>query len=162
MIQIFPANPPRTAPRPRRRGGYTLLEVVVALTIMAVMISIPAPLFTRAIEQSRLDVAAANVRAVWCAERLYRLEYGTYTDLDTLAAEKLLDPTLASGGSSYYAYSVSAADGSTMVDSFVVRAIHPDSPRCSGYLTIDQDGRLACSVSYGGTSAMNPSFEAPP
>ena len=47
---------------PSTRRGFTLMEVVIVLTIMGILIALPAPMFLRAIEQSKLDAAAANLR----------------------------------------------------------------------------------------------------
>ena len=60
----------------RTRRGYTLLELMIVVTIMGVLIAMPAPMFGRAIEQPKLDVAASNLRSIWAAERFYYLEKG--------------------------------------------------------------------------------------
>ena len=69
----------------------------------------------------------------------------------------LIDPSLASG-TAYYAYSVDTADG----QSFTATALHPDSPRCFGTITIDQAGRVDSQVYYAtssGNTPMTPSME---
>lgn len=138
-------------PGPRRRG-FTLMEVVVVMTIMGVLIAIPAPIFARAVEQSRLDVAAANLRAIWGAERYYFLEHGRFGTLAELAAndgglDDLVDPTLASGGT-YYRYAIAVGgDGKT----FTATATHPGTPGGSGSITVDEGGSLAGSIDYRGT-----------
>jgi prepilin-type N-terminal cleavage/methylation domain-containing protein len=100
----------RNAGRGRKTNGFTLVELMVALTIIAMMTAISLPSFQRAIEQSRADIAAANLRAIWAAERLYWLEYHTYTSeshLETLRDLGVLDRTVASeSGSSGYIYAI--------------------------------------------------------
>ena len=59
--------------------GYTLVEMMIVLVVMGVMISFGIPQFSRALEQSRADVAGANLRAIWTAERIYWLDNRTYT-----------------------------------------------------------------------------------
>jgi prepilin-type N-terminal cleavage/methylation domain-containing protein len=147
--------------RRRRRRGYTLLELMIVVTIMGVLIAVPAPMFGRAIEQPKLDVAASNVRSIWAAERFYYLETGKYGSLADLAADTLasdlVDPTVLNG-TAFYSYSVApSADG----QSFVATAVRPASSVCSGTVTIDQAGNLACNVSYAG-QAMTPSLEPHP
>ena len=72
---------------------------MVVLTVIAIMAAMCIPTFQRAIEQSRADVAAANLRAIWAAERLYWLEYHAYTDqFDNLRAMGLLDPAFPAVG----------------------------------------------------------------
>src|SRR3954449_2399498 len=130
-------------PRGTRRGGYSLLEVMVVSTIMGIIVAIPIPMFAKAIEQSKLDVASANLRAIWCAERYYYLENKSYGSLADLQAAGLVDPSIGSG-SSYYAYSIDKADG----QSFTATAQHPANSRCSGSMSVDQSGRFTCQVVY--------------
>jgi Tfp pilus assembly protein PilE len=80
---------------------------MVVLTIMGVLVSIAAPTYQKAVEQSRVDIAAANLRTIWAAQRYYHLEYHVYAsnwdalDLNVLSAD------------SYYLYTISSnADGS--------------------------------------------------
>ena len=144
----------------RRRRGFTLVEVVVVMTIMGIMIAIPTPMFLRAVEQSKLDVNAANLRAIWNAERLYRLEHGRFGSISDLLPggdENLIDPSIVSA-TAYYQYAISvSADGR----SFTVSAQHPGSSRCYGSIAIDQDGTLTCQVYYDG-AVMTPSLEPEP
>ena len=149
--------------RIRRRTcrGFSLLELVIVLTIMGVLIAVPAPMFGRAIEQPKLDVAASNARSIWAAERFYYLEtghYGTLADLaaDTLASD-LVDPTILNG-TAFYSYAVALGNGG---QSFVATATRPTSAACSGTVTIDQSGNLTCHVAYAG-QVMTPSLEPNP
>ena len=151
-------TPQRRPPRP----GFTLMEVLIVLVIMGVLISIPVPTFMRSVEQSKLDVAAGHLRAIWAAERFFHLENGRYGSLAELAPgtggdDDLIEPTLVSGAT-FYAYSITvAADG----QSFVASAVHPDHPRCVGSLSIDESGTLSCEVTYNGET-MTPSLEPTP
>ncbi len=147
--------------RRRIRRGFSLLELTVVLTIMGILIAIPAPQFGRAIEQPKLDVAASNLRSIWAAERFYYLETGRYGTLSQLAADALASDLVDSSilnGTAFYAYSVSLAAGN---QSFVATAIRPPSSVASGTVTIDQAGNLACNVAYAG-QAMTPSLEPHP
>ena len=145
--------------RPQRRG-FTLLEVVIVMTIMGVLIAIPTPIFLRAVEQSKLDVATANLRSIWSAQRLYRLENGRYGSLSDLAPggdANLLDPSILSS-STFYGYSiVPSADG----QSFVATAQHPLTSQCNGSITIDDSGTLSCNITMSGVP-MSPSLEPGP
>jgi prepilin-type N-terminal cleavage/methylation domain-containing protein len=138
------------ARKPPRRRAYTLMEVVVVMTIMGVLISIPAPIFSRVVEQSRLDIAAANLRAIWGAQRYFYLEkrgFGTLADLaGTGGLDSLVDPSLGANDS-FYRYEIDVGvDGQT----FVATATHPETPRCSGSITIDEAGTLAGDVLFNG------------
>jgi prepilin-type N-terminal cleavage/methylation domain-containing protein len=100
----------RQAGRFKTPGGFTLVELMVVLTIVAIMATMSVPTFQRAIEQSRADIAGANLRAIWAAERLYWLEYHTYTadnHLETLRDLGVLDKAIVSAsGAAGYIYTV--------------------------------------------------------
>ena len=149
--------------RPHRRG-FTILELMIVVTIMGVLIAVPAPMFGRAMEQPKLDVAASNVRSIWAAERFYYLEKGRYGSLSDLAADTLasdlVDPTILSGAT-FYSYAVAPSPDGNNQSGFVATATRPSSPVCSGTVTIDQAGNLAWNVAYAG-QAMTPSLEPKP
>lgn len=146
--------------KPARRG-YTLLEIMLVLTIMGVLIAVPAPMFGRAVEQPKLDVAAGNLRSIWSAERFYFLENGRFGTLSDLAADTLthdlIDPTVLAGTTTYNYGVEPSADGQT----FLATATRSSSPQCSGTITIDQTGTIVCQVVYLGR-AMTPSLEPHP
>ena len=79
----------------RGRRGYSLVEMMVAMTILGVLFSMGIPRFQNSLEQSRADVAGANLRSIWSAKRLYWLENRTYSpDIQTLVSYNLIDPSL--------------------------------------------------------------------
>jgi type IV pilus assembly protein PilE len=130
-----------------------MIEVMVVVTLMSVILAMTGPSFLRAVEKSRADVAAANLRAVWCAERFYWVEYRTYTyDLSNLASLGLLDPQIASA-SAPYSYSVSvSADG----NGFTATASRASGSSWSGSFSIDQTGTLSGVVGASGEPDINP------
>ena len=139
---------------PAARCGFSLVEVMIVLTVLSILIAFAVPSYTRAIEQSRADVAAANLRAVWAAQRIYWLEQRVYAaDLPTLESIGLLDPTLLQGPSGY-AYAVSAADA----DSFIATATRTGSSVFSGQFTIDDTGAVTGSVASPNWPALIPAF----
>jgi prepilin-type N-terminal cleavage/methylation domain-containing protein len=105
-----------TKPRPnadrcKPRRGFTLTELMVVMVIIGVMAAMSVPSYQRAIEQSRADIAGANLRAIWAAERLYWLENNSYTsDIATLQNMGVLDrsiPTDSSKTIGGYGYAIS-------------------------------------------------------
>lgn len=112
-----------------RQRGFTLIELTVAVAIVGVMAALSLPSFQKAIQQSRADVAGANLRAIWAAQRVYWLEYHAYTDqLDaqspwsaaSLVDIGLLDPGLFTSGN--YTYAVTSAT----TDAFTITATSPN------------------------------------
>ena len=119
--------------------GYTLVEMMIVLVVMSVMISFGIPKFSRALEQSRANVAGANLRAIWTAERIYWLDNRTYnTSLPVLVSQSLLDPSIPSDTSYSYQVQVPAVD----LTPFTATATRAANASWSGTLTITQDGGL--------------------
>jgi prepilin-type N-terminal cleavage/methylation domain-containing protein len=151
----MPARPDR--PQDHRPRGYTLLEVMVVLTLMGVLFSLSAPSFRRAIEQAKADIAGANLRAIWAAQRLYWLDNRTYApDLATLGNAGLLDPTLVAPASgAAYTYAIDSAGAST----FGASAARTGDAGWTGTLSIDQTGAVTGSVQGEGQAAISPGYQ---
>ena len=116
-----------------RRRGFSLIELMVVVTVIGVLAAMAAPSYQRAIVQSRADIAAANLRAIWAAQRVYWMEYHSYTDklrhqtppAVGLIDMKLLDPTVfdtnlysyevASFSDNAFAATASSADGGVTI-----------------------------------------------
>jgi Tfp pilus assembly protein PilE len=129
--------------------------MMVVLTMMGVLLSIAAPSFHQALEQSRFDFAAANLRSSWSAERLYWLENRTYAgDLNTLLTADLIDPSMLSD-TRFYSYAISSPDGTT----FSASAMRINSTTWTGTLTIDQTGTLSGALQAPGQNTIAPVFQ---
>jgi prepilin-type N-terminal cleavage/methylation domain-containing protein len=140
---------------PAQRRGWSLVEVMVVVTVMSVLIAMTIPSFHRSVEQSRADIAGANLRAIWSAERLYWLENRTYTsDLSELQSLGVLDPTIVSA-TNWYVYAVSAADAT----SFTATATRTGSSLWAGQFSIDETGVLSGVVQASGEPDVVPGFQ---
>jgi len=134
------------------RTGTTLVEVTVVICVLGVLLALVVPSYRRAVEQSRAQVAAANLRAIWAAQRAYWLEHQTYAaTLSELGP--LLDSTTLS--SPYYSYTIVSADSST----FTARATRTGSSKWSGQFTIDQTGGTTGAIQAAGEVNIVPGFE---
>lgn len=149
-------------PRPDRRGGglrrgYSLIEALVALVMMSVLLAMGVPQFQLSLEQSRANVAGADLRAIWSAQRLYWLENRAYApDLPTLQAANLIDPSLPTTTAPYtYSMAVSS-DGS----SFTATATRSGATSWSGSFTIASDGTFTGSLQQSGQGpTIQPNFQ---
>jgi type II secretory pathway pseudopilin PulG len=136
------------------------MELMVVLVIMGVLIGMSAPRFGRAIEQSRANLAVANLRAIWAAQRLYWLENCAYTDKLTQASPKglfelgLLDPAIVSTTGDY-TYTVPSADS----NAFQAKATRVAGTGWTGWFTIDQNGTTDGSISATGQPNIIPGFQ---
>ncbi len=64
-------------PRPRyRQRGFTLLEMLVVLTILALMAAVVAPRVLKSLGGARSDTALAQIAALGTGIDLYQLETG--------------------------------------------------------------------------------------
>lgn len=145
-------RPPSAAPPPH---GFSLVEVIVVLTVLSILVSMAAPSFRRSVEQARADVAGANLRAVWSAQRLYWLENRTYTaNFSELESLGLIDPTIASA-TTIYVYAIASADS----DSFSATATRTGSTLWSGQLSIDQTGVGSGVIQAAGYPDIVPGFQ---
>jgi Tfp pilus assembly protein PilE len=139
---------------PPRRGA-SLLEVTFVLAVIGILVSLSVPSFRRGLEQSRADLAAANLRAIWSAQRLYWLEYHTYaTDLPTLQSPGLIDPTLTSA-QRVYTYQIESADANT----FTAIATRTANARWNGTLSIDDSGVVSGVLTAAGDQDIIPGFQ---
>lgn len=151
-----PESSPAHVPEcPHRRRGLSLVELLVCVTLIGIMTSMAVPSFRRAVDQSRADIATANLRAIWSAERCYWLEYRCYTsDLNLLRSLGLLDPTIVTA-STNYVYDISAADTSA----FTATATRTGGTRWTGAFSIDETGVVSGSVSASGEPTIVPGFQ---
>ncbi len=133
---------------------------MVTVAVMGVLVGMSAPKFGRALEQSRADFAAANLRAIWAAQRIYWLEHQTYTDKLTQSSPKglyelgLLEPGIVSG-SGDYTYTIISADA----NGFQAKAIRAAGTPWVGELTIDQTGTVSGVISAAGQTDIVPGFQ---
>jgi len=143
------------APRVRS-PGFTLIEMCIAMTVICLLATMSIPLYTRAVEYSRVDVASAKLRTVWSAQRVYWLEHRTFaTGLAAMQAMDLLDASLVNSQTSsdaVYVYQVLHADG----DTFRASARRNGSASWTGQLEIDESGNLTGAISGPGSQTIVP------
>jgi prepilin-type N-terminal cleavage/methylation domain-containing protein len=138
-----------------RRRGYSLVEMMVAMTILGVLFSMGIPRFQNSLEQSLADVAGANLRSIWSGQRLYWLENRTYSpDIQTLVSCNLIDPSLVAPKATY-TYEVTGSSDQW----FTATATRVGSPVWSGSLTIAADGTCLGSIQkMGQSTTITPGF----
>jgi len=120
--------------------------MAVAIIVSGVLLTIGVPRFQQSLEQSRADVAGANLRTIWSAQRLYWLENRTYApDLNALLEANLIDPTLPTT-TAPYAYVVASSSDTW----FTATATRASSQNWSGTFTIAADGTFSGSIQQTG------------
>ena len=73
-----PATAPANDPATRRGPALSVMEVVVALSVIALLAGVLTPMVGNVLEESRRSKAAADCRAIADAIATYRQEHGAY------------------------------------------------------------------------------------
>ena len=73
--------------RSRREGGFTLMEMLIVVAIIAVLIAIAIPVFTSQLEKSREATDGANIRSAYSEAMVRILDEGEDADFDELEVE---------------------------------------------------------------------------
>lgn len=140
-----------TAGNPSRLG-FTLVELMIVLTIMTVMMSLSAPSFHRTMQQSHLDTAATTLRTLWTAERIYWLENRTFTaDLNELQALDLTDSNMLAPLNGY-SFAINSATG----DEFNATATLRATGKWSGQLAVTEEGGVTGTIQAAGEQDLTP------
>jgi len=141
-----------------KRRGFTLTEIMIAMTIICILVTMSTPIYSKAIEQARLDTAARELKTIWSAQRVYWLDNRTYAeDLITLQNLDLLSSKLAlsqESVKSFYIFEIENADDET----FTAAAVRNSSSKWSGQITIDEFGALTGSISASDGTVLVPVF----
>jgi Tfp pilus assembly protein PilE len=142
--------------RPARREGSTLLELSIVVAMTGILAAMAVPSFQRAIEQSKVDQAAATLRSIWAAQRFYKLDHGAYADDNTdparTAIEVLEQAGLLDDDLDTAAFLFSVGDGG-----FPVQAERNGGTIWWGGLAIDQEGVITGQV-VGDGHTLTPAF----
>ena len=142
----------RRAEPSRRRAGHTLLELMLVVCVLGVLVGWGAPRYAVAVEQTRVDQAAAALRSVWLAERMHWLEHHSFTaDLDALASERLVDQALLDQKQPFV-FAIDAADAVSVA----VSAERTGSEAWSGTLTLDESGAIVGSTQHEDGTVVSP------
>jgi len=119
--------------------GMTLIELLVAVFIVAILASIAIPTYTSYIKRGRRADAKTALQHVRAAQEMWRAEKGSYATDAGGTAETKLQTTMgapATALSSYYDWSFTVKTGAA----FTAQATAKGSQLSDGNLTIDQDG----------------------
>jgi len=68
-----------------RERGFTLLEVLIAVAVVAILAAVAIPQYTRAVQRSYWRTARDLLQAIYSGEQVYEAANVTYIDADSCA-----------------------------------------------------------------------------
>jgi len=66
------------------RRGFSLIELLITLAILAIVASIAIPMYSRYVAKARQEDARVQLMAIRQAEEMYKLQYSGYTSQTNL------------------------------------------------------------------------------
>lgn len=61
------------------KSGFTLLEILIVVVIIGILAGLAIPKFNKSIESAKGKEAYVNLQLILTAEKMYYLDYGSYT-----------------------------------------------------------------------------------
>jgi len=112
--------------------GFTLIEMMIVVAIIAILVSILVPNFIRARAQAQTAACEANLKEIATALELYETDNDSYPPSGTVnTSNTALQPYLkqtpvdpAGGPGVYYAYTVTGSGSSTATYTILCPGIH--------------------------------------
>lgn len=138
----------------RRQDGFTLIELMIVIAIIAVIVTLAIPGFLRAQQAARESSAIRYMRSWSTAQEQYRRTYGIYADSN----DQLVDSKYIQVGKSNnrgYTFSIDNSPGERFVWNGSAR---PNTPGFSGNLWfyIDSSGVIRHSNTGPANSTSDP------
>ena len=120
-----------------RAAGFTLLEILVVVTVMAILVGMALPRFFTARKSAHESATIAGLRTINNGNEVYKGRTGSYGGIDDLISQELVDANFASARSGYL-YS----DGGAVTRYTWSVNAEPETPGESGdrYFFIDESG----------------------
>jgi type IV pilus assembly protein PilE len=126
--------------------GFTLIEIMITVLIIAILAAIMTPQFTRYVEKGRGEEGKLMLKSIRAAEKIYKSDNTTYTNNMNNLIPHIGRPNSDSNRS--FDYTIPSASSTT----FTARATRRQGTNQNEYITIDDTGVL----NPNGTDTWNP------
>ena len=93
----------------KNRKGFTLVELLVVVLILAILMAVALPLYLGAIKNSERGAARANMQTIANANQSFRLKTGAYATAISDLVEDLGSTTISGPGTPARSYEFLAA-----------------------------------------------------
>jgi general secretion pathway protein G len=94
MIGGRGSSPPEVRARAeRRQAGFTLIELMVVITILALLVALVAPKLVGRTDEARVTSAKAQLKNIESALELYKLDNGEYPTTEQGLEALVTEPT---------------------------------------------------------------------
>ena len=125
-----------------RNKGFTLLELLIVVIVIAVLATIALPQFTNVAEQGRASKARANLNTMAGAERTNEATTGSYLAAATEAAI-LTNFGVDAAADTDWDYSVTVTNPTTGTPTFTLTASRSGGRNSAETLILDNTGDWA-------------------
>ena len=112
----------------RRRAGLTLIELMLVVTVLAILIVMAIPFFVNSKKQANETSAIASLKAITLVENQYRTRFGTFGGLADLLGGGYLDAGFDDSEKSGYEF----AESGTITAGAWAFTAEPLTPGTSG------------------------------
>ena len=134
-----------------KNRGFTLLELLIVTVILGVAAGLAIPAYNLTVEQSRGNEAKINLNIIYMAEKVYKLNTGTYWDGTTTASPASINTALNTNiTTNFYTENGSSSVGTSFsgVTATTFTAKMERAGASNKTFIIDQTGTMTESGSY--------------
>jgi prepilin-type N-terminal cleavage/methylation domain-containing protein len=135
----------------RRRAGWTLIELMLVVTVLAILVVMAIPFFMNSKKQANETSAIASLRTICLAETEYRVRFSSYGALTDLLSGGYLDTGFSDGEKCGFRF----AESGTFSTTAWAFTAEPIAPGTSGdrFFYVDMSGVIRCRDGAPATSA---------
>jgi len=137
-----------------RDGAFTLIELMLVVTVIAIIAAFAIPALTQARKAANEGSAIASLRNISTAQLHYRVRFGTYATIGDLTASQSLDDSWLDGRKNGYIFACDVINAG----SYWEATAEPQSPGFSGdrFFYIDASGVIRFRESSPADSTDDP------